>query len=118
MHFSKPINFKIACFHRRDAKNAKIKAFLAEFAEGAEGKILFVCPEKSSGQTKKLFWRIGLSPILQKKTSLSVLCGFAVKILKRIFLIDFFIRSTYKTLEARGAWLRHKSWVGSGNESK
>jgi hypothetical protein len=36
----------------------------------------------------------------------------------RFFLIAFFLRSTYKTLETRGAWLRHKSWVGSGNESK
>ena len=35
----------------------------------------------------------------------------------RIFLIAFFLRSTYKTLETRGVWLRHKSWVGSGNES-
>jgi hypothetical protein len=54
-------------------KDAKITASLTEVTEE---KILFVCPEKPSGQTKRLFWRIGgnpepdvvwgLSPILQK----------------------------------------------------
>jgi hypothetical protein len=44
-------------------KDAKITASLTE---GAEAKILFVCPEKLSGQTKRLFWRIGLSPILKE----------------------------------------------------
>jgi hypothetical protein len=49
---------------------------LAEFTEGAEGKIFFACPEESPGQAKRLFWRIGLSPILQKKwPSLSGLCA-------------------------------------------
>jgi hypothetical protein len=48
----------------------------ASLAEVREGKILFVCPEEFLGQTKRLFWRIGvnpepnvvwgLSPILQK----------------------------------------------------
>jgi hypothetical protein len=33
-------------FHRKDAKDAKIKASLAEFTEGAEGKVPFVCLEK------------------------------------------------------------------------
>ena len=61
---------KTVSIHRKATKNAKIKASLAEFTEGAESKILFVCPERSSGQTKKLFWRIGLSPILQKSFSL------------------------------------------------
>jgi hypothetical protein len=56
-------------FHRKDAKDAKIKASLTELTEGTEGKILLVCPEKSSGQTKRLFWRIGLSPILQKSSA-------------------------------------------------
>jgi hypothetical protein len=51
---------KLFAFHRKDAKNAKIKASLAEFTERAEAKILFVCPEKPSGQTNRLFWRIGL----------------------------------------------------------
>jgi hypothetical protein len=48
--------------HRKAAKDAKIKASLAELTEGAEGKILFVCPEKSSEQTKRLVWRIGGKP--------------------------------------------------------
>jgi hypothetical protein len=52
--------------HRKGAKGAKIKASLAEFTEEAGDKILFVCPKSLSGQTKRLFWRIGLSPILQK----------------------------------------------------
>jgi hypothetical protein len=47
---------------------AKIKASLAELTEETEGKILFACPEEFPGQTKRLFWRIGLSPILQKNT--------------------------------------------------
>jgi hypothetical protein len=60
---------KLFAFHREDAKSAKIETSLAQFTEGAEHKIQFVCPEKSSGQAKKLFWRIGLSPILQKSSS-------------------------------------------------
>jgi len=47
-------------------QDVKIKASLAELTEGAEGKILFACPEEFPGQAKRLFWRIGLSPILQK----------------------------------------------------
>jgi hypothetical protein len=43
-----------------------MRASLAELTEGAEAKILFACPEDLPGQTKRLFWRIGLSPILQK----------------------------------------------------
>jgi hypothetical protein len=31
-------------------------------AEITEGKVLFVCPEEFSGQTKRLFWRIGAKP--------------------------------------------------------
>jgi hypothetical protein len=53
--------------HRKDAMNAKIRVCLAEVTEGAEGMILFACPEEFSGQAKRLFWRIGLSPILQNK---------------------------------------------------
>ena len=48
-----------------------IKASLAELTEGSEGKICFACPKEFSGQVKKLFWRIGLSPILQKKNTLT-----------------------------------------------
>jgi len=46
-----------------------MRASLAEVTEGAEGKILFVCPGEFSGQTRRLFWRIGLSPILQNSSS-------------------------------------------------
>jgi len=56
-----------------------MKASLAELTEGAEGKSLFACPEEFSGQAKRLFWRIGLSPILQKLFSLCDLRVFAVK---------------------------------------
>jgi hypothetical protein len=38
----------------------------ASLAEGAEDKILFACSEEFPGQAKRFFWRIGLSPILQK----------------------------------------------------
>ena len=58
-----------------DAKDAEIKGSLTEITEGAEDKILFVCPEDLPGQTKRLFWRIGLSPILQKRI---LLCGLCV----------------------------------------
>jgi hypothetical protein len=51
----------------------------ASLAELTEGKILFACPEEFSGQAKRLFWRIGLSPILQKSFSLCELRVFAVK---------------------------------------
>jgi hypothetical protein len=47
--------------------------------EYAEKKILFACPEEFPGQAKRLFWRIGLSPILQKKSTLSDLRVSAVK---------------------------------------
>jgi hypothetical protein len=60
--------------HRKGAKGAKIKGSLTEITEGAEDKILFVCPEDLPGQTKRLFWRIGLSPILQKWFHLRDLC--------------------------------------------
>jgi hypothetical protein len=49
----------------------------------AEGKILFVCPGEFSGQTRRLFWRIGLSPILQKSSFLCDLRAFAVRIIPR-----------------------------------
>ena len=52
---------------------------LAELTEGAEGKILFACPKEFSGQAKRLFWRIGLSPILQKSFFLCDLRVIAVK---------------------------------------
>ena len=39
-----------------------MRAFLAELTEEAEGKIIFVCPGDFSGQTKRLFWRIGAKP--------------------------------------------------------
>jgi hypothetical protein len=67
---------KIVYVHRKDAKIAERESFL-------------ICPEYFSGQIKKfsafqpylwlkawVVWRIGLSPILQKKIpSLSVLCA-------------------------------------------
>jgi hypothetical protein len=52
--------------HRKGAKDAKMRASLAELTEEAEGEILFACPEEFSGQAKRLFWRIGERPILQK----------------------------------------------------
>jgi hypothetical protein len=58
-----------------------MRASLAEVTEGAEGEILFACPEEFSGQTKRLFWRIGLSPILQKSSFLCDLRVFAVRML-------------------------------------
>jgi hypothetical protein len=48
------------------AKDAKMRASLADLTEEAEGEILFACPEEFSGQAKRLFWRIGERPILQK----------------------------------------------------
>jgi hypothetical protein len=61
----------IQSIHHRVTEIAKIRASLAE---GAEGKILFSCPEEFLGQEKRLFLRIGLSPILKKKNPLSGLC--------------------------------------------
>jgi hypothetical protein len=43
-----------------------MRASLAELTEEAEDKAIFVCPKDFSGRTKRLFWRIGLSPILWK----------------------------------------------------
>jgi hypothetical protein len=37
-----------------------MRVSLAEFTEGAEGKILFACPKEFPGQAKRLFWRISL----------------------------------------------------------
>jgi hypothetical protein len=39
--------------HRKAAKDAKIKASLAELTEAAEGKILFACPGEVLGTGKE-----------------------------------------------------------------
>jgi hypothetical protein len=65
--------------HRKDAKNAKIKASLAEFTEGAEDKILFACPENFSGQAKRLFWRMESHRFSRNYLFLWDLCVLAVK---------------------------------------